>query len=149
MIDFLGSDLGLLCDRVKKLNDVFAWLEAIDTDAKAKILDILKNDQLQKGIDGDGDIIGLYSIYTEMINPNKVAGTPYTLEDTGAFYQSLFITVTTDALSIDGNGRKGKTNLFDRYTDSIVGLTQESKDKLAEILIPKYQQYVAKILQIN
>jgi|LakMenE01Jun11ns_1017448.scaffolds.fasta_scaffold9468006_2 hypothetical protein len=149
MIDLLGSDLGLLSNRAKKLNVVFAWLEAIDSDTKNKILEILKNDQLQKGIDGDGDIIGLYSIYTEMLKPNKVAGTPYTLEDTGAFYNSLFVTVSTDNLNIDGNGKKGEQNLFDKYTTAIVGLTQESKDKLAEILIPKYQNYVAKVLQIS
>jgi len=149
MIDLLNSDLGMLCKRVKLLKEIFAWIEAIDTDTKNRILDILKTDQLQKGIDGDGDVIGLYSIYTEMINPNKVAGTPYTLEDTGYFYRSLFIGVNTDYLFIDGDGKKGKENLFNKYTDSIVGLTQESKDKLAEILVPKYQNHVRKTLQIN
>jgi len=149
MIDLLNSDLGMLCKRVKLLKEVFAWLDAIDTDTKNQILQILKTDQLQKGIDGDGDVIGLYSIATEMINPKKEAGTPYTLEDTGAFYRSLYVGVGLDSMLIDGQGDKGNENLFDKYTDAIVGLTQESKNKLAEILIPKYQNHVRKILQIN
>jgi hypothetical protein len=147
MIDLLGSDLGLLSNRAKKLNVVFAWLEAIDSDTKNKILETLKNDQLQKGINEKGDVIGLYSYWTEIIsNGKKQEGDPYTLEDTGAFYNSLFVTVSTDSLNIDGNGKKGEQNLFDKYTAAIVGLTKESKDKLAEILIPKYQNYVAKVL---
>ena len=79
MVDFTNNDLGDLLKRTKLLFDSIAWFESFDTQLKNKILDWIRNDQLQKGIDEDGDIMGLYSEWTEMINPEKIAGTPYTL----------------------------------------------------------------------
>jgi hypothetical protein len=108
-----------------------------------------------KGIDEDGDIMGLYSEWTEMLNPIKEAGTPYTLYDTGEFYKSLFIDVLAEVFVVDGDGLKtdpetGKiTDLFKWLGEGIVGLTEENKDKLVEELKIKYIQNVRKILQID
>ena len=58
----------------------------------------IRNDQLfDQGIDEDGNVIGYYSFVSEVINPEKMEGTPYTLYDSGDFYRSMFITVMTDA----------------------------------------------------
>lgn len=155
MVDFTNNDLGDLLKRTKLLFDSIAWFESFDTQLKNKILDWIRNDQLQKGIDEDGDIMGLYSEWTEMINPEKVAGTPYTLKDTGAFYKSLFIDVLTNFFVIDGDGLKKDqetgivTDLFKWLGEGIVGLTEENSDKLADELKIKYINYVRKVLQIN
>lgn len=155
MVDFTNNDLGDLLKRTKLLFDSIAWFESFDTQLKNKVLDWIRNDQLQKGIDEDGDIMGLYSEWTEMMNPEKIAGTPYTLKDTGEFYKSLFINVLSDYFEVDGNGIKIdpetniKTDLFKWLGEGIVGLTEENKDKLTEEIKVKYIEYVRKILQID
>lgn len=155
MIDFLDNELGAILKRSKLLFDSVVWFESFDTELKNKILDWVRYDQLWKGIDEDGDIMGLYSEWTEKINPEKVAGTPYTLKDTGAFYKSLFIDVLTEYFVIDGDGLKVDpvtgitTDLFKWLGDGIVGLTDESQEKLAQELKIKYIENVRKLLQIN
>jgi hypothetical protein len=154
MIDFLNNELGEILKRTKLISESIIWFSSFDVALKTKILDWIRNDQLQKGIDEDGHIMGLYSQWTEMINPEKVAGTPYTLYDTGEFYKSLFIDVLTEFFVVDGDGLKTdedgkKTDLFKWLGDGIVGLTDENKDKLAEELKIKYIENVRKILQIN
>lgn len=155
MVDFLDNDLGILLKGVKKLSDEKVWKKSFDAKLKKQILDWIRNDQLQNGINEDEDIIGLYSMWTEAINPIKKAGTPYTLYDTGEFYKSLFIDVLSEEFIIDGDGfkegegTKENTDLFEEYGDGIVGLTEENKDKLAEELKIKYINYVRKILQID
>jgi hypothetical protein len=155
MVDFLDNDLGAVLRRTKLIFDSVAWLQSFDTSLRTKILDWIRNDQLQKGIDEDGDIMGLYSEWTEMINPEKVAGTPFTLKDTGAFYKSLFVSILTDFFVVDGDPIKTdevtgkKTDLFKRFGDGIVGLTEQNREKLAEELKIKYIEYVRKTLQID
>lgn len=155
MIDFLDNELGAILKRTRLLYDSIIWFESFDTELKNKILNWVRYDQLWKGVDEDGDIMGVYSEWTEKINPEKRAGTPYTLMDTGAFYKSLFIDVLTEYFVIDGNGLKyddvtGKlTDLFKWLGDGIVGLTDESKEKLTEELKIKYIQNVRKTLQLD
>jgi hypothetical protein len=155
MVDFLDNKLGEVLKRTRLLYDSIIWFESFDTKLKTKILDWIRYDQLWKGIDEDGDIMGLYSEWTEMINPEKVAGTPFTLKDTGAFYKSLFIDVLTEFFVVDGDGIKTdeitgeKTDLFKRFGDGIVGLTDENKEKLAEELKIKYIENARKTLQID
>ncbi|CAB4152161.1 hypothetical protein UFOVP597_55 [uncultured Caudovirales phage] len=155
MVNLLGTDLGIFLKRTIKLSEDKVWQKSFDAKLKKQILDWIRNDQLQKGFDEDKDIMGLYSEWTEMINPDKVAGTPYTLKDTGEFYKSLFINVLSDYFEVDGNGLKkdsetGKiTDLFKWLGEGIVGLTEENKDKLAEELKIKYIEYVRKVLQID
>ena len=154
MVDFLNNDLGDFLKRAKKISEDKIWKKSFDAKLRKQILDWIRNDQLQKGIDEDGDIMGLYSEWTEMMNPEKVAGTPYTLYDTGEFYKSLFVDVLSDYFLVDGDGLKtdedGKTtDLFKWLGDGIVGLTDANKDKLAEELKIKYIENVRKILQIN
>ena len=154
MVNFLDNDLGELLKRTKKISEEKIWKKSFNAKLKKTILTWIKNDQLQKGIDEDGDIMGLYSEWTEMMNPEKVAGTPYTLKDTGDFYKSLFIEVLSDEFVIDGNGLKidengKKTDLFKWLGDGIVGLTEKNKEKLVEELKIKYVENVRKILQID
>jgi hypothetical protein len=96
---------------------------------------LIQKEQLQKGRDEDGDIIGYYSELTEKINPRKAAGTPYTLKDTGQFYKSMYIRVNSEYIEIDADpikvGDDGeRTNLFWKYGEGIIGLTEQSRQKL-------------------
>ena len=149
MIDLLETKIGIVLKRFRLLTSTVLWFYSMDQKTQKKILDWIRNDQLQKGLDEDNDVIGLYSEWTEKINPEKVAGTPYTLEDTGEFYRSLFVTVFNDVFEIDGEAQKSPTdNLFTKYGDGIVGLNSQSKEKLRLEIINRIHEYIRiKILQ--
>lgn len=150
MFDLMNTLLGDKLRKAMVLSEQMAWFEAFDNELKRFILDWIRIDQLQRqGVDEDGDIIGLYSEFTESINPLKIAGTPYTLDDTGDFYKSMFITVFSDSFVIDADPVKGTDNLFYKYGDGIVGLTTENMDKLREEVKKKYLKFIKKSLEIN
>lgn len=150
MVNFLDTELGKITFNTKKLNDAIAWYDALDENTKLFILGLIKNDQLSKGIDAQNDTIGLYSYWTERISEGrKEEGDPYTLYDTGEFYNSLRIIISGLSFIVEGNGNKEDENLFVKYGDDIVGLTNENKEKLAQELLPKYIKYARQILQID
>jgi hypothetical protein len=143
-----------MINRFRFLSAKVIWLEVFRKPALKKwiIEELIQKDQLtDQGIDEDGDIIGLYSEWTEMINPSKEAGTPYNLNDSGEFYRSMYIRigsdyfeVDADPIKIDENGEQ--TNLFNKYGIGIIGLTQESKEKLSNRLIEEYQSIIERSL---
>ena len=96
------------------------------------ILDLIRDDQLtEKGVDEEGQIIGYYTRYTEeLTNGRKKAGDHYTLFDTGDFYKSMLILLGTNYFEIDADPIKENTNLFTKYGEGIIGLTEESLEKL-------------------
>jgi hypothetical protein len=154
MVDLFKTRLGETLKRTKGLSDRNAWFEAFDTILKVKILDWVRYDQLMKGVDENDQIMGLYSEVTQMINPTKQAGTPYTLYDTGEFYRSLFMVILLDSFIIDGDDEKidefgNVTRLFDWLGNGIVGLNEKSRQKLKNEIIIKFNKYVRKILQID
>lgn len=114
------------------------------------VTDIIKNDQLQEGIDGNGQIIGFYSPATEKItNGRKKAGEPYTLEDTGAFYDSFHIDPLSDGFEIDADAQKNFVdNLFDKYGEDIIGLTDESLQKVIEFTKEKFFSIIQRQITI-
>jgi hypothetical protein len=129
------------------------WFRVLrDQKFKEWILDLVRQDQLFKeGVDEDNDVIGYYSEWTEMMNPKKVAGTHYTLFDTGEFYKSFILRVGKNYFEIDADPLKTNengetTNLFYKYSESILGLTEESKDKLARELIRRFAIEVRRVV---
>lgn len=127
----------------KLLYDSVAWIYAFDTATKEFIIDLIQNDQLTgKGINKYGEIIGLYSESTEMINSEKQAGTPYTFNDTGDFYRSMYVSVFNDGIEMNADPVKSpEDNLFEMYGTGIIGLTQENIGKLRERIKDKYIEY--------
>lgn len=126
------------------------WLDVMnDRKIKDEIIRLIQDEQLQKGIDSDGDILGYYSEFTEFITGGrKQAGDPYTLEDTGAFYDSMFVIVNSDSIVIDADGVKEDDDLFIKFGENIVGLTDENIEKIAEIIKEKYVEWlVQRLLQ--
>ena len=149
MTDLMDTLIGVKLRRALMLSSSLAWYEAFDQQLKIMVLNWIKQDQLQKGIDEDGDIIGLYSEWTEMLNPEKIAGTPYTLEDTGDFYKSMYIVVLQDSIVIEADPVKGTDNLFYKYGEGIIGLTEENMDKLREEVKKKYIEYIKNALEVD
>lgn len=141
---FGDTAIGYLIRRVETLNADLVWLRVFQNEPfKRWIMDLVRQDQLfKKGIDEDGDVIGTYSEATEMMNPQKVAGTHYTFFDTGDFYNSFVIFVGKQVFEIEADTIKMENeNWWIRNNiskDAILGLTDENKDKLAEKVKEKY-----------
>lgn len=153
-MDLMQTEIGAVLNKLRTLRTQSIWFKVFqDKTLSNMILEMIQQDQLFKeGIDEDGDIIGTYSEWTEMLNPDKVAGSHYTLFDTGEFYKSMRIVVLNDSfvveaqpIKIDEDGKK--TNLFEKYGEGIVGLTDENKEKLAIEIKKRFIDEVNKLLQ--
>ena len=130
------------------MSEAVAWFESFTPKTKRELLDLIREDQLRsKGIDGNGDIIGLYSFATELItNGEKEEGTPYTFYDEGDFFRSMFIKVFSTRFEFHADGEKEEDNLFDKYGNEIIRYTDENLDKIKAILRQSYINYVRRIL---
>lgn len=116
------------------------FLFAIIKSIKEEIIAANK-DQLSKGKDVYNKTIGLYSKATEAITTNqyllgqrkdiKKAGTPFTAQDTGAFFKGFYLEVVGDAFRIFSKDSKTHTILDTWESDALFGLTDE---KLREIV---------------
>jgi hypothetical protein len=131
----------------KVLKESVAWFEAFTPTNKTEILNLIREDQLRdKGIDGTGDIIGTYSFFTSLNNPEKAFNTPYTLYNEGKFYESMFIQVLSESFTVNADGQKEEDNLFEKYGDEIIQFTDENLDKIKGIIRRAYIDYVKRIL---
>lgn len=149
-MDFMQTDLGTLIRNAKILKEASAWINSFSVDVKDQVIYFIQKEQLfDEGVDGNNQVIGYYKPFTEQLNPLKIAGEHYTLFDTGEFYKSMYIVVLQDSFIVEANGDKSGENLFLKYGDDIIGLTELSKEKLAEILTEKYIKYVSEILSIG
>jgi hypothetical protein len=77
----------------------------------------------------------------------KRAGTPYTLKDTGAFYQSMFITVLKDSILINADASVMQDLSW--WNNNILGLDEQNLEIYAEQIRQQYIKYARKILGIN
>jgi hypothetical protein len=155
-MDLMQTELGRLLNRSRTLSTRYLWqLVFRDYRLKQLVLWWIQQDQLyKKGIDENGKVIGTYSEVTEMINPKKVAGTHYTLFDTGEFYDSMKVVVLNDSIVIEANPKKTEetefgfdvVNLFEEYGEGIIGLTTENKQKLANEVSRRFRIELNKIL---
>lgn len=138
-MNFLETIIGQKLRNAQEISVDLIWKKVFnDANLKEIILNYIKQDQLfEKGVNENDKIIGLYSKMTERLsNGKKKEGTPYTLFDTGEFYESInylvgykLINITADPIKIDEDGET--TNLFEKYGEGIIGLTTSSKEKLA------------------
>lgn len=151
----MKTELGLKLRQYAMLYNRVLWVSIFNNATfRTWVLDLVREDQLfDQGIDEDGDVIGYYSEFTEAINPEKVAGTHYTLKDTGEFFESFYLTIYPDYFEINANPIKvnddGETeNLFYKYTEAIMGLTSESKDKLGREILRRYRLELYKLIGI-
>ena len=143
------SRLHELLKRRRLISNAVFWVTTFESQVtRNTIIDWIREDQLRgKGINADGQEIGFYSYATELItNGEKQEGDPYTLNDTGEFYRSMYMTVLTDAIQFNANPIKGNDNLFAKYGENILNLTDENLLKLKQLVKRKYIEQLRKIL---
>ncbi len=146
----------LLLDEINKLAnlDINRILADIFSDIglQKEILDRIRNDQWnEQGVSESNVIIGVYSPYTEKINPNKKAKTPYTLHDTGELSDSLKIDVDEfeKCITIDVDGERNIEIVYkfdDKARSNILGLTEENIIWLIDKITPLINEAIEAIL---
>ena len=122
-----------------------------------KIID-LNVDQIQSGEGSDGKDLnntnskfkGYYTLATQMINPEKTAGSLYTFFDTGNFLGNFNTQISNDLTKVDifstGTGAGQKSEFFRGYTN-LFGLNPKNeRDFNYNILLPELQKYIKKYL---
>ena len=141
------------------VSELDAWNYAVTRNYK--LMDYVRkliNEQLDEGIDADGDIIGEYSFAPEIISQGKkLEGDPFTLKDTGMFRGSIVVVGNKNDITIFANGdktstKKGRTekvNLIDLYSVRIIELTDDNLLLLSDFIKTEYLIYLRNVLQIN
>lgn len=135
--------------RARRISDVVFWYETfMSGKTRKEILDWIRIEQLQKkGVNADNEIIGFYSYATELISGGvKQEGTPYTFEDTGEFYRSMYMVILKDAIVFEANPIKGNDNLFQKYGSNIINLNKANREKLRTLVKDKYIGQLKEIL---
>ena len=119
------------------------------------IVEYIQQDQLlSEGVDETGNPLRnkdngrtTYSAATEMLSDGrKLEGEPYNLLDGGDFYRSMVFLLGKDFFEIDADPIKGNDNLFTKFGEGIIGLTEESKTKLQVELLERYDKEIRRIL---
>lgn len=146
MLNDLLRNTKILMDPDIIWNHVFS-----DKQFQTWILDLIRDDQLmEKGVDETGKVIGTYSWATQNIyNSSKIEGEHYTLFDTGDFYKSMVILLGTNYFEIDADPIKENANLFTKYGEGIIGLTEESLEKLRVETKRRYQLEIERLFSID
>lgn len=131
-----------------RLSDAIAWIDAHTPEVQKIIVELIKFNQLKnKGVDKFNEIIGTYSPITEMITPSKIAGTPYTLDDTGAFYRSMIVVVLKDSILIDATTSHMEDQKW--WSINILGLNEQNLEIYTEKIRQNFIQYARYTLGIN
>lgn len=141
-------------DKLRKLTTAFSNLDADtivfeiiapDKELQEKILDLIRIDQLFKqGISGDGTDLNTmtqsgfgYALST--IKKKRSKGQPtghVTLFDKGDYYKSHGLIVSLTYIEATASPVKDDSNLFDDFGESIIDFTNESVQKLIDMLRP-------------
>ena len=118
----------------------------------------LNVDAFQSGMGSDGKILdsnndlfkGVYSLSTQLMDPSKTAGTPYTFLDTGNFISNLQINMNPNLSKFDifstGTGSGDKSIFFAGYTN-LFGLDKINAEIVNyEIILPELLKFIKRYL---
>lgn len=137
--------------KVSLLNKDSVFVVVFNTpQVKNMVIEMNTRDQLyQKGVDSKGTpleaIGGSYSDLTIQIKSEKGQRVDHvTLNDTGDFYRSWVVTVQAGRINITANTIKDVDDLQSRWGGDILGLTEESREKLTNYAVIKYREYILK-----
>lgn len=136
---------------VEKLERILSNLQDWQANSEGYIITIasefeddllrLNKEQLNQGIKSDGEEI--YPPYTPFtVSVKRANNQPFdrvTLKDTGAFQRSFFGDFSGGEIKVKATDRK-TTELVDKYTLQIFGLTEENLTIFAQIILPKVQE---------
>ena len=125
-----------------------------EKEANEIVLFLQKSQLFDDGERSDGSIIGYYSDNTRVYKKldkgwrGKSFENFITLYDTGDFYDSMSVKVLNNGdIEISADGKKDNTDLFEKYGQNIIGLTNESIEELSNYSIPIIIELVRQKIQ--
>ena len=154
MVDVLEPYVKEIADLKRDLPNI---LRKILINRKQDVLKILKDEQLGKGFDASGKVIGTYSETTEIISIEnqllgrkprkpKVAGQPYNFEDTGSLFDNMDM-MFEDLKSFSLFSKDSKANFLEKEYGDIYTLTNKHNERVnQEILRPEMYDEIIKRL---
>ena len=144
-----NTDIDIHLKKAVLLDDSIAWIDAHSDEVKEEILNLIRDEQLmEEGVDANDDIIGTYSYLTEVLSGGrKRMGDPYNLNDTGAFFRSMFIKVLSDSILIDADSAKMEDQNW--WSVDILGLTEENLDIYAKMVKENFILYARRVLELD
>lgn len=116
------------------------------------IVDLNRVDQLfKKGVDSLDEPFGLYAsdqgtVSFKGASKSKKRNARIVLFDTGDFYNTFDVDVKTEGFTITANDKKDDKSLTDIYGKEILGLTDESLEKLSRKILPLFIAETRKLL---
>jgi len=126
--------------------------------ANENLIISLNVDAFQDGLGSDGNVLnnsnsrfkGVYSLSTQLLDPKKVAGTPYNFFETGAFLSNLQIDLQPNLVKFDifstGTGSGDKALFFSGYKN-LFGLNKNNSDIVNyDIVYPELMKFIKKYL---
>lgn len=131
-------------------------LRQILIDEKETVLNILKDEQLSKGLDADGNVVGTYSRSTEIesifgeVKPRKpkIEGQPYNFEWTGGFFDKMDV-MFEDLKSYTLFSRDEKAKFLNEQYGNIDTLSQSNNERVNnEVLRPKMFERIIERLYV-
>ena len=150
-------------DYIKKCNFVAAGMldeqERIVLANETKIVR-LNSEAFTAGLGSDGNLLinsskspvfsGRYTLFTQILNPRKIAGTLYDFMETGDFLSNMQLKIQPSLTKFDiystGTGGGDKSIFFSSYTN-LFGLDPFNTDVLNyEIIYPTLMLYIKKYL---
>lgn len=118
----------------------------------------LNVDTFQDGYGSNGRLLensnkifkGIYSLSTQLLEPKKVAGTPYNFLETGVFLSNMQIEIQPNLTKFDifstGTGSGDKALFFKGY-NNLFGLNKNNTDIVNyQIVYPELMIYIKKYL---
>jgi len=97
-------------------------------------------------VNTDSRYKGVYTLSTQLINPLKVAGSPYTFNDTGDLFRGFYVEVSSDLTKVfinsTGTGTGQKADFFRGYK-TFFGLTNQNQHILNyDIILPELNKFI-------
>ena len=147
-------------ERLRKVLQIIISLDVDDvmfailskSDVKQFIIILNTDEQLFKGIDStDTTLESIGGDYTPLTKDLKVLkGLPIdrvTLFDEGDFYDSFIVIPDKTGFTIEADTLKAGYDLQERWGFNLIGLTDESKNELVEVIKNEIVDYIFKKIQ--
>lgn len=131
--------------RALKLNSALSVIFG-ESEIQEEIIFLNTFEQLFEGVNASGielsSIGGEYSNFTLEAKIRRGLPLHVTLYYTGEFYDSFTVKAGADSFEIEADTIKRGQDLQDRWGDNLLGLTDESREALLLVLLPKLREYI-------
>lgn len=141
-----------ICDNTIQLNPRDILIDILfDKNVQAYIIDLNQQSQLFDNQQrADGTILPKYAPSTMQHKINRFGQFPerYVLYEDGIFFKSFNIVISDNDFTIAANPMRDGFNILEKFGNDVLGLTDDSIDKLIKQLLPIIiEQTNARILQ--